>query len=331
MTEFFRKKIPLYIVLLLVTAITVAISYFFLKKAPQKENIVEKKPAEIELIRNTQYEFIKPLMMIETPEEDPSFATLKNMLENYYSAEKGNGSIQSVSVYLRDLNYGKWMSINPNEEYSPGSMLKIITLISMLKDSEKDKSVLERRVFFEKHFSELPSQTIVASPLQPGKDYSIRELLEKMIIDSDNDATALLGTQTNFTTYFAFLQEIQFTLPELGQKDYPITASKYSRLFRVLFNSSYLNQQNSEYALNLLSQSKFKEGIAKYIPKNTKVAHKFGERFIGADLQWHESGIVYLKDRPFLLTVMSRGADQNKLKEILSTTGQTVFDFMKNR
>ncbi|MBL0103814.1 MAG: serine hydrolase [Bacteroidetes bacterium] len=227
------------------------------------------------------------------------------------------------------MNYGKWMAINPDEQYSPGSMMKVVTLLSYLKDSEKDPSILNKRLFFDTHFSQLPEQTIITKRLSPGQSYSVRDLLETMIIDSDNDATVLLASQTNFKTYFSLLRDLQLPVPAMDQKDYPITTVKFSRLFRILFNASYLNQTNSEYALDLLSKSKFHEGLAKHLPANVTMAHKFGERFYGEDQQLHETGIVYLENRPYLVSVMTRGRSQDQLKEILSITGQTIYEFMR--
>ena len=57
------------------------------------------------------------------------------------------------------------------------------------------------------------------------------------------------------------------------------TAKNYSKVFFALLNATYLNKENSEKALELLSNTDFTQGIVAGVPNNIKVAHKFGIYF----------------------------------------------------
>ncbi|MBL0136966.1 MAG: serine hydrolase [Bacteroidetes bacterium] len=75
------------------------------------------------------------------------------------------------------------------------------------------------------------------------------------------------------------------------QTNYELTVKECSRLLRVLYNSSVLKPEASEYALQLLPQSGFKTGFSKYMDPSLKIARKFGERILREIQQLHETGI----------------------------------------
>jgi beta-lactamase class A len=284
-----------------------------------------------QIIRNTNYKYIRPLILGDRNCEDEGYNALKTNLNEYLNAEMSNGALKSASVYVREFEQGKWFAINPTETYSPGSMMKIATLITYLKDSEHNPDLLNQRIQFKASHSEMPVQSIVSGKLTSGRYYTVKELMEAMIINSDNDATMLLTQRMNANIYFDLCRSLNLSVPTKEQVDYPITTSECSRFLRVIFNSSYLESKNSEYAMNLLTKSKFNDGLTKLLPETISIAHKFGEKFNPIEQQLHETAIIYTADKPYLITVMTRGADQQKLKGVLNSISKKVYDFMASR
>jgi beta-lactamase class A len=106
-----------------------------------------------------------------------------------------------------------------------------------------------------------------------------------------------------------------------------LSARKYSVFFRILFNSSFLSRANSEYALSLLTESTFREGLRAGVPSEIPLAHKFGERKIGNDLQqFHDCGVVYYPRHPYLLCIMTRGNNIPNLKKAIADTSRFVYE-----
>jgi beta-lactamase class A len=58
------------------------------------------------------------------------------------------------------------------------------------------------------------------------------------------------------------------------------------------------------------------------------VAHKFGEWGNGYEKELHETGIVYIADNPYILTVMTNGRDWNALSGVIAQVSKTVYDHM---
>ncbi|MEO8146176.1 MAG: serine hydrolase [Bacteroidia bacterium] len=332
--NFLSLKIPMYVLLLSVAGV-ISVSYLivnFSHKAISKPIVTLEKstnPPPVHVIRQNDYELIKPLLLGDLGDEDVSLFPLKEEIKKYVDQQKSAGIITSASVYLRKLNNGYWISVNEGEEYSPGSLMKVPTMITYLKDAERNPELLNKEILFKKHFGGIPEQTLTGKTLVEGKTYTVKELIYYMIVYSDNDAAALLNQNVNFATMQKLFADIQLPVPNSGQPDYLVNSSDYSRFFRILYNGSYLNWDMSQYALNLLTQSAFKSGLVKDIDLNVKVAHKFGERNNNGEQQLHEFGIVYLDNSPYLIGVMTKGADHTLLPNVISGVSDIIYTGMK--
>ena len=99
-----------------------------------------------------------------------------------------------------------------------------------------------------------------------------------------------------------------------------------------MYNSSFLNSDNSEKLLEILSESSFQNGLRQGVPENIKIAHKFGEREITLDKkQLHDCGVIYYPSNPYLLCVMTQGKDYKELERILGHISKEVYEEFDSR
>ncbi len=241
---------------------------------------------------------------------------------------KKDGGVSEIAVYYRDLNNGPVIGIDQNIPFAPASLLKIPLLIAYLSWSETLPSVLDEQVRFEGAVDVGYQQQFAPSmPLEAGVMYSIRTLLERMTIYSDNQALVIL-----FERLPKAYQEELYTLlgvdtALITDPVATLTVKQYSIFFRILFNASFLSRANSEYALGLLTKTTFVEGLRAGVPQDIVVAHKFGERKIENDLQqFHDCGIVYYPNHPFLLCIMTRGEEASSLIDAIRETTKFVYE-----
>ena len=61
------------------------------------------------------------------------------------------------------------------------------------------------------------------------------------------------------------------------------------------------------------------------------MAHKFGESGTPVDKQLHESAIVYLDKKPYLLTVMTKGKDNASLSKLICEISSIVYKDQSNK
>jgi beta-lactamase class A len=270
------------------------------------------------------FKFIKPIDATDLKHESPSLNGLKAKLNAYIEGLKKAHKLINASVYVRYYGHGIQMSLNPQETYSPGSMLKVVNLLIYLKLSEKEPGLLDKKIVYQTPEYPIPVQTFNTSQIEAGKEYTIRDLLKYMIVYSDNRATCWLVANLDSKVYFKMMEDLKIPLP--SNTNYVMTASQYSVLFKLLYSSSYLSNGNSEFALRLLNQSDFKNGFVRDLPGNVQVAHKFGEAGGKHQHQLHESGLIYMNYAPYLITIMTKGYAINDLPPVISTISKMVYD-----
>ena len=230
---------------------------------------------EVEQIRenSSKYKFINPIIFVADRRkvEFEEYADLKNKIEDYVSDATWHGKAQNISVYFRDLNGGEWFSVNPEELYAPSSMMKVATLMAYLKLAEDNPGILTEQVAYTPTGSE--GQNYKVGKQFSAGNYTVKELLEQMLIESDNDAAVALNG-VHAEEVLKIYKDLELPDPLSDKIDF-MSAGAYSRIFRTLYNGSYISREYSEYALELLSKTKFTNGLAAGSNRNT-VSHKFG-------------------------------------------------------
>jgi beta-lactamase class A len=236
-------------------------------------------------------------------------------------------SVADVAVYFRDLNNGPVVGIDEKEVFAPASLLKVPMLIAYLKYAEEKPDALDELVPYNAPIDLGVTQKFPPrNPLSAGTEYTARQLLERMIIESDNQALVLLH-QTLPPRYQEELYTLLGVDPALiTDPAKTLTVKQYSMFFRILFNASFLSREHSEYALELLAKASYGHGIRSVTPQTIIVASKFGERSLGSELtQFHECAIVYYPNHPYLLCVMTRGADTQELIKVIESIATHVY------
>ena len=280
--------------------------------------------------RMNGYKFIKPLMFVDEECESEQLSGIKQKITGIIETHKTAGDITSASVYLREYGHNEWTSVNDAEKYDPGSLFKVPVLIAILKMNELHPGFLNKVIPYTKKVDAGKKVAYTSKTIQLGQSYTVRQLLTYMIKYSDNDATILLESNMDSKILQKLFSDVGLEVPNIYATKYQFTTKEYSYFMRAIYNAGYLNTDDSEFAGELLSECEFKDGIMKGLPANIKVAHKFGESGSMNEKQLHESAIVYLNNKPYLLTVMTRGNDNKKLSQLIGEISQAVYTDMQS-
>jgi len=288
--------------------------------------------------RQGKYTFINPLLECEQANDSirqKALLPFKNNINKLIKDQKDRGAIIDAAVYYRDLNNGPWFGVGEKEPYAPASLLKVITMMSILHAAESDKQLLQKKLRHVPRKTSFRPQIIVYPPLTLGTAYTIDDLLHRMIAFSDNDAAFLLGTFIGNESLNSLCRDLGVPVPDTSG-EYLLSVKEYASFFRILFNASYLNREMSEKGLQYLSRSEYKNGIVAGVPPTVSVAHKFGEReFItpngNATKQLHDCGIVYYPNHPYLLCIMTRGNASEELTRAIQDISHTVYSSVQKQ
>lgn len=280
----------------------------------------------VDIVRLNGYQYIKPLLFTEKQCESEKLIPIRQSIEGIIQQAKAGNKIQSASVYLRQLTEGDWTAINADEKYLPGSLMKVPELITFMKMHEKDPGLFDRQYKYSQPFTTDKKAYFTSKSIEIGKSYSVKELMKYMITYSDNNTTIILNSIMPAETFGKVFTDLGLPKPDLKANDIPISARDYSRFMRTIFNSTYLNFDDSEFCSELLCTSDFNQGLRKGIPSDIKVAHKFGEAGNADAAFLGESGIVFYADKPYLLTVMVKGKNKDLLPGVIADISQTAFN-----
>ncbi|MCC7290075.1 serine hydrolase [bacterium] len=250
---------------------------------------------------------------------EPLRRNLKEIVDKYES--KGN----KVGLYFEFLNTGSNISINQDDRFWPASLSKMPTALAVMKKVEKGDWKLSNElvILYEDRndgFGDLYKKAA-------GTKISIDDLLKELIINSDDTAHRVLIRNLEGSDFEEML--LALGLDQLYDANYDITAKEYSRIFRALYSSSYLNRDSSSYLLRVLSETKFNDFLASGIPLDTVFSHKIGEH--DPKMTYLDSGIVYIPNRPYLLTVMvdsSKSGGREEVKKIMKDISMAAYQYV---
>lgn len=277
---------------------------------PRKQINYEEKSADKFGLLNPARKFVKQEDLII------NFQSLRDYLNEKYEKDP------RVSIYFEFLNTGANISINKDAEFFPASLLKLPVAMAVVKKIEKGEWQWDNELVLMRNDKDELFGSLYKEPI--GTPLAIEKLVEKMLVESDNTAYHILLRNLEP----AELNDIHshLGLQEFFSDDGKISAKRYSIIFRSLYNSSYLLEENSQKLLTLLSQTSFKEYLSSGLPEAVKFSHKIGvsdEQHVFMD-----AGLAYADNRPYLLTVMIQDDNQKHAEEIMKDISERIYKYV---
>lgn len=288
------------------------------------------------------YAYIDPLVLCDVggSKGAEDFKNIKQSIVDFIAAQSKIDSAERVSVYF-DTRDGRSLTINPTQKYSPASLMKVPTMIALLKAAETDELLLDKKITYKKSLGLNSLEYFTPKEqLKVGQTYTVAELIKRMIVYSDNETLPLI-VNTSIKNASAFVQaykDIGLPVPQNTaetQQDI-ITVSTYANAFRVLYNATYLSRDFSEKAMSILAQTDFTSGIKAGISSSTiVVAQKFGERNYSSDVhdttskkELHDCGIIYYPKHPYMLCVMTEGTNFDQLDQVIRGISAITYQYI---
>lgn len=333
-----KKLLPKIFIILFLILVSFVVGYLAsykniasLDRLKQQEEIFDPS-AQYELREGAYYKFINPLLECEVAKGtiDSRKQNFEKELNRVIEKEIAEGKLSKMSVYFRDLNNGPTFGVNEDEPFLPASLLKVPVMMAFFLYAESDPAILKKEILFEKKIDppHAGDTQYIKPPqeIQVGNIYTIEQLIEAAIKDSDNQAVFLLYENIPGQQIFKLYNLLGVDDSVLKGPGGTLSVKEYSRFFRILFNSSFLNRYYSEKSLELLSEAEYKNALVAGVPKGITVAHKFGESYQGDVNQFHDCGIIYYPKHPYLLCVMSSGEKLFDLESSISDVSRFIYE-----
>ncbi len=283
-------------------------------------------------IMNDPYNLVAPLIGSESPSalEIGRFQEVHGAIKAF--ADSHADEIETYSIYYRDINSSQWIGINEDEAYVPASLLKIALAISFLKQEEENPEFKNTRRIYTQKIADtnLSTKYLEPSTLIVGRAYAVDDLLNKMMVESDNGAKDLLYSSLDKKYFYDLFRLIGIQQPNDPLK-YTLSTKDYAFFLRILYNGTYLTAEDSQRLLQIMTQSKFTNGLVAGAPSHITVAHKYGTFTLTdsdenkKEIELHDCGIIYSDRRPFILCVMTKGTNADKLAAFIAGVASTTY------
>lgn len=243
-------------------------------------------------------------------------------------------SNENISILIKDLSSkNEIYNLNSTEKLVSASTIKVPIMLAIFEEVKSGKVNLNDTILVTKN--DILDDTEV---FENGENYySINELINWMIIESDNTATNVLlkyfGME-KINNYIINALNVKNTYVQrymLDEKAIKNGLNNYMSqkdmldIFTLLFSKKILNNELCEKAINILYNQRCQNQIMRYIFEPVKYAHKTGS----LDYLSHDVGVMNIKDKLFYIGIsVWNSSDKDGDKKLIGNIGKIIYYYL---
>jgi beta-lactamase class A len=214
-----------------------------------------------------------------------------------------------MGVAILDPATGDRISVHGDTVFAQASAIKLPILVELMRQVDAGEQNLDETVTLAA-LDVVPGSGVLQQ-LTPGRvSLTLRDVATLMITVSDNTATNMIIDRVGMAKVNSEMARLALTATKLQRKMQDRTAweenrenlstpDDQARLLELLLKGEILSAKSREEIDRILSIPK-RGQIRALVPEGTKVAHKTG----GLPGVVVDVGIVYVADRPFIVSAM---------------------------
>lgn len=239
----------------------------------------------------------------------------------------------NVGYVIKDFSSGQTAAINDDEAFPSASLIKFPILCAAFQAVEEHRFALSAPVSLLRKDRRGGSGILKFAPV--GQVFTNRELLEAMIVHSDNTATELLVRQLG-------IEYLQDTFLKLGLRDTVITpqgfnltsrhvsgdnmtsARDMAYLLEKIYKRELVSASASEEMLTILKHQKLRDRLPRYLPSGWEIAHKTGLLRKAC----HDVGIVFSPKGDYMICVLtSEQRTYKNAKQLIASIARITYGY----
>ncbi len=245
-------------------------------------------------------------------------------------ARRFNGT---VGYIVKDLRTGDVVASNQAGVFPSASLIKLPIMVAAFQAAEEGRVSLSAPITLRRQ--DIRGGSGVLKFSAPGTVFTLRELLEYMIIHSDNTATELVLQQLGFdycdkTFRHLGLQDTEihpdgFRLSSRRVADDNMTSPRdMAYLLEKIYKRDLVSADASGQMMDILKHQKLRDRLPRYLPTGWEIAHKTGLLRRAC----HDVGIVFSPGGDYLICVLTSHDSTYKVaKRFIATLGRITFDY----
>lgn len=221
-------------------------------------------------------------------------------------------NVRFMGIVYQDLTTGDSFAINPDNQFRSASTAKVFVNMALYDAIDRGVYSLDQKIPYES--SDFESGTGILQGMDLKVPYALSTLADYAVIYSDNIAFNMIrrfvGRQETFDYYESIIgHPTNRTSTSMGAGD-------GARLMAELYNS---DSANFKHMLDTMRQTQFNDMLPRFLPQGI-VAHKVGFY----NTVYHDVGIVFDGDKPYILTVFSEGLTNPS--DVIANVSKLVYE-----
>jgi beta-lactamase class A len=244
----------------------------------------------------------------EKPTTEKREALWQKLQEELRGVDHGLDGVMGLAV--KDLTSGETFLIHGDEVMPQASSIKIAVLANLYLQAQQGKLKLTEEYVVRQE--DLVSGSDIMLGLTPGQTrLTLRDLATMMIAVSDNSATNVLIRRVGMENVNSMLDSLGLHATRLRRQMMDLKAAGEGRenvstpremmtLLETIYRGKLLNKEMTADFIKMLSTHK-ESSLLQGLPDDVAAASKPGE----LEAVRNDSGIVLVKNRPYILCVMT--------------------------
>jgi beta-lactamase class A len=244
----------------------------------------------------------------EKPAAEKRQVLWQKLQEELAAVDKDLDGVMGLAV--KDLTLGETFFIHGDEIMPQASSIKIAVLADLYLQAQQGKLKLTEEYVVRKE--DLVSGSDIMLGLTPGVTrLTLRDLATMMVAVSDNSATNVLIGRIGMENVNAMLDSLGLHATRLRRQMMDLKAAGEGRenvstpremmtLLENIYRGKLLNKEMTADFIKVLSTHK-ESSLLQGLPDDAVAASKAGE----LDAVRNDSGIIFVKGRPYILCVMT--------------------------
>src|SRR6266404_6165721 len=249
-----------------------------------------------------------------------------------------------MGVAILDLTDGRILVRNADRVFPTASSIKIAILLELYRQDQEARAGAKGKARLEDTYTFDPKDLVEDSQIMAGLTPSVtrvtnRDLAQFMVAVSDNAATNVLIDRVGMQNVNATMRSFGLTKTMLRRKMMDIVAAKrgdenvatpqeMTRLLEMIYKGKALNKEFTDEFIKQLKTLKKDSYLSYELPADVELADKPGS----LDGVRNDSGIIFARNRPFSISVMTAyDRDEKAAERAISEMALEAYRYFEMR
>ncbi len=234
---------------------------------------------------------------------------------------------------IKDLHTDQVVSSNEAGTFPSASLIKLPILCAAFQAVEEGRFSLTLTHVLQRSDKRGGSGVLKSVPI--GTVLTNRELLELMIVNSDNTAANLIVEQLGFDYLQSAFSRLGLMDTEIHPEGFKLTnrfvaednmtsPRDMAHLLEKIYKRQLVSPTSSDQMLDILKHQHLRDRLPRFLPVGWQIAHKTGLLRKAC----HDVGIVFSPQGDYMICVLtSHDATYKVAKRFIASMGRITFDY----